>query len=171
MAANDTRAPSLVAVDARTLTNATVERNGKNVGRVERVMINPTTGRIDHVIIDMTDGQNRSISVPWSAVQMYQDSSGTMTMSLTDRAAADASPSASPRMTIPSPAPDTNVRVAQRQLNALGYYPGPVDGVMGPQTHTALRTYQRDRSLTITGRLDARTTRSLNNEVTPSVSR
>jgi peptidoglycan hydrolase-like protein with peptidoglycan-binding domain len=54
-----------------------------------------------------------------------------------------------------------DVRTAQRQLKDRGYYAGPIDGVLGPATENALRAYQRDRGLTVTGRLDSPTVRSL----------
>ena len=37
-------------------------------------------------------------------------------------------------------------------LARLGYNPGPVDGVMGPQTSEAIQEYQRDHGLLIDGR-------------------
>lgn len=40
----------------------------------------------------------------------------------------------------------------QGGLAQLGYSPGPVDGVMGPQTAEAIRDYQRDHGLLIDGR-------------------
>ncbi|MDX1576221.1 MAG: peptidoglycan-binding domain-containing protein [Kiloniellales bacterium] len=40
----------------------------------------------------------------------------------------------------------------QGGLAQLGYNPGPVDGVMGPQTAEAIREYQRDHGLLIDGR-------------------
>ncbi len=49
------------------------------------------------------------------------------------------------------------VRDAQRTLRDLGYQPGPIDGVMGPRTQTALRSYQRTEGLPVTGRLDPET--------------
>ncbi len=39
----------------------------------------------------------------------------------------------------------------QGGLAQLGYNPGPVDGVMGPQTAEAIREYQRDHGLLIDG--------------------
>ncbi len=50
---------------------------------------------------------------------------------------------------------------AQRQLKALGYNPGTIDGNFGPQTEAALREYQRAYRLPQTGRLDETTLRSL----------
>jgi hypothetical protein len=53
-----------VAVDTKVLTNAKVERNGKRVGTVQRVMVDPTTGRILHLDIVMTEGPESSIRRP-----------------------------------------------------------------------------------------------------------
>jgi peptidoglycan hydrolase-like protein with peptidoglycan-binding domain len=53
------------------------------------------------------------------------------------------------------------LRQAQRQLKALGFNPGSVDGDFGPQTAAALRAYQQAYRLPETGRLDEVTLRSL----------
>ena len=156
MAANDG-----VAIDAKVLANAKVERNGKHVGTVQRVMVNPTTGRIEHVDVMMTEGQQRMIAVPWSGVRVYQDNAGNMMLSLTSRAANEASPSASPITSAPAAAPSNDVVSAQRQLKERGYYAGPVDGVIGPATDAALRAFQRDHGLSVSGRLDSATVRTL----------
>lgn len=60
------------------------------------------------------------------------------------------------------------VRTAQRELKHRGYDPGPVDGVIGPNTEAALRHYQREHGLKVTGRLDSRTARSLRTAAEPS---
>ncbi|MEO8205201.1 MAG: peptidoglycan-binding domain-containing protein [Chthoniobacterales bacterium] len=52
------------------------------------------------------------------------------------------------------------VRV-QIRLTRLGYYQGPVDGNFGPMTSRALREYQIDYGLPLTGRVDRRTIVSL----------
>jgi peptidoglycan hydrolase-like protein with peptidoglycan-binding domain len=49
----------------------------------------------------------------------------------------------------------------QRQLKALGFDPGTMDGTFGPQTEAALRAYQQAYRLPQTGRLDDVTLRSL----------
>lgn len=46
------------------------------------------------------------------------------------------------------------IRLAQEQLRLTGFSPGPVDGVLGQKTSTALRQYQDKYSLPITGILD-----------------
>ncbi|HEU4390763.1 MAG TPA: peptidoglycan-binding protein [Blastocatellia bacterium] len=53
------------------------------------------------------------------------------------------------------------IRRAQTALKAQGYYEGQVDGVPGPRTETALKTYQREHNLPETGKLDQRTANSL----------
>jgi peptidoglycan hydrolase-like protein with peptidoglycan-binding domain len=53
------------------------------------------------------------------------------------------------------------VRRAQRQLRALGFNPGGVDGAFGPETAAAVRAYQQAYRLPETGRLDDVTLRSL----------
>jgi hypothetical protein len=50
---------------------------------------------------------------------------------------------------------------AQARLARLGYYPGPIDGDFGPITSRAIRSYQLDYGLPVTGRLDYRTRASL----------
>lgn len=54
-----------------------------------------------------------------------------------------------------------SVAVAQRKLAELGYQPGPADGSAGGRTASALRAFQKDRGLDVTGRLDAATAAQL----------
>jgi peptidoglycan hydrolase-like protein with peptidoglycan-binding domain len=49
------------------------------------------------------------------------------------------------------------IREAQRALRDLGYHPGPIDGMFGPQTRLALQKYQQAEKLPVTGQLDAET--------------
>jgi peptidoglycan hydrolase-like protein with peptidoglycan-binding domain/sporulation protein YlmC with PRC-barrel domain len=160
-----------VAVDTKVLTNAKVERNGKHVGTVQRVMVDPTSGRITHLDILMTEGQQRLIAVPWSGVRLFQDNGGNMTVSLTSRAASEASPSASPSTSASMPAPTSDVAAAQQRLKDRGYYGGPVDGVIGPNTEAALRAYQRDQRLAVTGKLDSQTLRALTTDTSTAATR
>jgi hypothetical protein len=57
-----------------------------------------------------------------------------------------------------------DVRQAQEALKAQGHDPGPIDGVMGPQTRQALREFQSSNGLEQTGMLDAKTKQKLNIE-------
>lgn len=50
-----------------------------------------------------------------------------------------------------------SIRKAQQQLKGEGYYKGTVDGIDGPMTRAAIRKYQSDQNLTVSGRLDQQT--------------
>lgn len=56
---------------------------------------------------------------------------------------------------------EPGVATVQRALAALGYDPGPPDGVMGPRTREAIAAFQRDRGLTPTGTIDRGTAAAL----------
>src|SRR4051812_39330598 len=47
-------------------------------------------------------------------------------------------------------ASDQQVRDVQQNLKQQGFNPGPVDGIMGPRTEQALRSYQQARGLNAT---------------------
>ena len=49
----------------------------------------------------------------------------------------------------------------QTGLAELGYDPGPVDGKLGDQTRKAVRAFQKDRSLPVTGVVDLAVLREL----------
>jgi hypothetical protein len=53
--------------------------------------------------------------------------------------------------------PDPRVWEAQTLLTALGYQPGPADGLMGPRTGSALREFQVANGLSATGQADPET--------------
>ena len=49
--------------------------------------------------------------------------------------------------------PSTVVQV-QRRLARAGYYHGPIDGILGPQTRRAIRAYERDHNMPAYGLID-----------------
>jgi peptidoglycan hydrolase-like protein with peptidoglycan-binding domain len=51
-----------------------------------------------------------------------------------------------------------NVQVA---LQRDGYYAGPIDGMIGPQTRAALAAFQADNSLAVTSAVDGPTLQTL----------
>ena len=69
----------------------------------------------------------------------------------------------------PAPRPEAEVTIEgpmttyelQDRLAGLGYKPGPVDGVAGPRTIDAVKSFQADNRLPATGNLDADTIRKL----------
>ena len=52
---------------------------------------------------------------------------------------------------------DADVERAQKALKQSGHDPGPIDGVAGPRTTSALKAYQQTNGLEASGRLDAAT--------------
>jgi lipid-binding SYLF domain-containing protein/peptidoglycan hydrolase-like protein with peptidoglycan-binding domain len=53
------------------------------------------------------------------------------------------------------------IKKVQEALRDKGYDPGPIDGVLGPRTRAALRSYQQAENLAMTGRLDPETAAKL----------
>lgn len=56
----------------------------------------------------------------------------------------------------------STVVAVQRELAREGYDPGPIDGVLGGQTRTAIAAFQRDNGLAATGRIDSALLNELN---------
>ena len=61
---------------------------------------------------------------------------------------------------------DPKVRAAQERLKALGYFPGKVDGQMGPTMQGVLTTFQGDNGLPTTSELDDETIAALGSALT-----
>ncbi len=59
-----------------------------------------------------------------------------------------------PPQTIEAPPSGREVIQVQSALLALGFAPGPVDGVLGPRTKTAIATFQETYDLPVTGTID-----------------
>jgi peptidoglycan hydrolase-like protein with peptidoglycan-binding domain len=57
--------------------------------------------------------------------------------------------------------PVVGVLQAQERLKATGFDPGPVNGMLDARTQAALRQYQRQQGLPVTGTLDAATRKAL----------
>ena len=51
----------------------------------------------------------------------------------------------------------------QARLAARGYNPGPIDGVCGEQTRSAIRAYQKDRGMSVDGQISQNLVASLAN--------
>ncbi len=52
---------------------------------------------------------------------------------------------------------DAEAHRVQRVLQERGYDPGPLDGIWGRMTWSAVKAFQRDAGLPVTGRLDKAT--------------
>ena len=55
----------------------------------------------------------------------------------------------------------TNTRIVQAKLSNLGYYNKEIDGVFDQDTIDAIKSYQSDKNLAVTGNLDSATTAAL----------
>ena len=63
--------------------------------------------------------------------------------------------------------PTAEVRDVQGRLRAMGFNPGPVDGIVGPLTENAAQQYQRARGLAVTGAVDRNLLAQLRRETPP----
>ena len=57
--------------------------------------------------------------------------------------------------------PDQVVVNVQSQLQREGYYDGPIDGVLGPNTREAIAAFQEDHGLAVTSAVDEPTLETL----------
>ncbi|MDH3413746.1 MAG: peptidoglycan-binding protein [Gammaproteobacteria bacterium] len=60
-----------------------------------------------------------------------------------------------------SSAYDSGIAEAQRRLAESGFEPGPIDGLIGPRTRRAIKAFQKSNGLSVNGRLDAVTRKTL----------
>lgn len=67
------------------------------------------------------------------------------------------------------PLNQNEVREAQTKLRAFGFNPGPIDGVTGTMTQTAVVSYQQSRDLQQTGLLDRELLEQLRHDPAPEV--
>jgi putative chitinase len=65
-----------------------------------------------------------------------------------------------------APASPVDVKEAQRRLKGLGYFPGAIDGDLGPAMAGSLSTFQKERGLSVTGELDPATVAALGSQLT-----
>lgn len=57
--------------------------------------------------------------------------------------------------------PVTEVAGVQKRLQNLGFPPGPIDGIMGPKTRSAIAQFQKSQGMEATGQLDEATRQKL----------
>jgi len=56
---------------------------------------------------------------------------------------------------------DRTVAAVQRRLSQGGYYRGSVDGVIGPATRVAIRSFERNNGLPVDGEIDRQLLRTM----------
>ena len=87
-----------VLVDANSIIGATVRAQGKDVGKVERLMVDPKDGRVRSVVVQQggTLGMGgKSVSIPWESVKVGQD--GDKIVVTAEQQMLEQAPAASPR--------------------------------------------------------------------------
>ena len=57
-----------------------------------------------------------------------------------------------------------DVKYLQESLIKLGYSPGPIDGIFGPKTETAVRSFQIARGLVVDGIMGKNTWDAINDD-------
>ena len=91
-------AQSGVLVDANAIVGATVRAQGKDIGKVDRLMLDPKDGRVRTVVVQQggTLGVGgKSVSLPWEAVKVAQD--GGRIVVTAEQQMLEQAPAASPR--------------------------------------------------------------------------
>jgi sporulation protein YlmC with PRC-barrel domain len=96
--ASSQSASSGVLVDASSVIGSTVRAQGKDIGKVERLMLDPKDGRVRTVVIQQggtlgVGGKN--VAVPWESVKIGQD--GGKIVVTTEQQMLEQAPAASPR--------------------------------------------------------------------------
>jgi len=87
-----------VLVDANAIVGATVRAQGKDIGKVDRLMLDPKDGRVRTVVVQQggTLGVGgKSVSLPWEAVKVAQD--GGRIIVTAEQQMLEQAPAASPR--------------------------------------------------------------------------
>jgi peptidoglycan hydrolase-like protein with peptidoglycan-binding domain len=117
----------------------------------------------DRVQTETTAAPAPAAAAPAAAAQAVPDSS----------VAAASPPPAAAARAAPDPSaaaaqmPTAEVRDVQGRLRAMGFNPGPVDGIVGPLTESAAQQYQRARGLDVTGAVDRNLLAQLRQETPP----
>ncbi len=104
----------------------------------------------------------------WRGVDLCAAPEVFFTRGAPGRPAEVTGPGRTPEVAAPAVSEASLVAAAQRTLAALGYDPGPADGVAGPRTRQALAAFQRDQGLPPTGILDGPTLAALRLAEAPS---
>lgn len=63
-----------------------------------------------------------------------------------------------------------NVKTLQKELNSIGYSTGGTDGIFGPKTEAAVKSFQKSKRLPVTGVYDRATAIALKNATPPTSS-
>lgn len=91
-----------------------------------------------------------------TAIRAYQSDAGLPVDGVATKALLDHLNFVVPRVTAVAPAPQSLIANVQVELSLRGYYRDEIDGLSGRMTHDAVRAFQADAGLPVTGVLDDR---------------
>ena len=103
----------------------------------------------------------QSSTNPSTSPSTMNPTGATQSPSTMGTTGASSSGTQGPQANMNQPASQADIQQAQQQLKSQGLYRGAVDGVMGPETQTALMAFQREHSLPQTAQLDQQTLSAL----------
>lgn len=124
----------------------------------------------DEVAVEDADQAGEASETPGDPASGEQEALAESAGSTADQepaqgeaAAPDNEEQSVPEIANPPSAEDRKAVTAlvQKQLDRLGYVPGPADGVIGPRTETAIKAFQEDHQLPMTGEIDDRLLKAL----------
>ena len=93
---------------------------------------------------------------------VFAAGAGAAARTVTAQAAVSAAPAyVPPARTLSLGSKGVDVKAAQKRLAALKYYPGPIDGELGPDTQAALWAFQEINGIKVTGIVDTATKKAL----------
>ncbi len=96
-------------------------------------------------------GEKDVIAVSMTRDQVHEAQSLARQWQLETQQTAVLTPTASPSKV--ATVSKSSVKSVQEDLAILGYDPGPADGMMGPRTKNAIRAFENDQGLTVTGQV------------------
>ena len=97
-AAPSQSAASGVLVDPSSIIGATVRAQGKDIGKVERLLLDPKDGRVRTVVVEQggTLGMGgKTVAVPWESIKLGQE--GGKIVVTAEQQILEQAPAASPR--------------------------------------------------------------------------
>lgn len=142
----------------RTLTAAVALAAALGTAGLAQAQTNSTTGASGSPTMTSPSASKPGMSGTEHPATMAPGQSRTETYGQSGAAgSSERSPQANAQTQGGQQASQEQIQQAQEQLKSQGLYHGAVDGIMGPETQTALAAFQRKQGLPQTAQLDEQT--------------
>jgi len=158
--------PGQFTISVQALIESKVlDRDNREVGTIKNLMVDPNTGKIASAdialgsqgFLGITRGDNR-VSVPWEKLSVRrQNGSLVLVMNEQFLGAVQGGTKDKQAGSQAAGASVEDIRKAEEALKARGLDPGPVDGKIDDRTQQAIREFQKQNNLTVTGSMDQQT--------------